>query len=247
MLFKDEGIIISQKKYGENSLIVKVFSRHHGIYCGFVGSVKSMKEKIIFQTGNLISFEFRCHIEENLGRFLAVDLVRSYCAKIMFERIKLDCVNSLFMIINSSFAEREKHEKLFEKLQIFLQQIGEESTGKNFLADYVKLELKILKTLGYGIDLSSCVVTNCKTNLAFVSQKSARAVCFEAGKPYQNKLLKLPNFLTDGLNEINDEDILNGLRLSRFFLEKFIFEKSEKLLNSRKKLEQNFFAKLSML
>ena len=59
MKFNDEGIIISQKKYSENSLIVKVFSRHHGIYRGFVKSAKSSKDKVIFQIGNLISFELK--------------------------------------------------------------------------------------------------------------------------------------------------------------------------------------------
>ena len=67
MKFSDQGIIISQKKYGENSLIVKVFSAEHGVYRGFVNSVKSSKDKAIFQIGNLISFEFRARIEDESG------------------------------------------------------------------------------------------------------------------------------------------------------------------------------------
>jgi len=239
MNFTDEGIIISVKKYSENSLIVKIFSRHHGIYRGFVKSAKSSKDKVIFQVGNLVSFEFRSRIEENLGGFFAVDLVKSYCSQIMFERVKLDCVSSLFSIIDDSFLDREEHEILFEKLQIFLQKITNEETEiKSFLADYIKLELKILKTLGYGIDLSSCVVTNSKVDLAFVSPKSARAVSFEAGKPYKNKLLKLPNFLLEDESEIVEEDLLNGFKLSGYFLEKFAFEGKKEKLQIRRKLEK---------
>ena len=240
MKFTDEGLIISQKKYGENSLIVKVFSREHGIYRGFVNSVKSSKDKAIYQIGNLISFEFRARTEENLGQFAAVDLAKSYCSKIMFDRFKLDCVNSLFSIIDSSFLERENHEILFEKLLIFLQKVVDEDEAKNFLTDYIKLELKILKTLGYGIDLSSCVVTDSTVNLAFVSPKSARAVCLEAGMPYQNKLLKLPSFLTDEKSAANENDLRDGLRLSGYFLEKFIFEDRKERLGIRKKMERSF-------
>ncbi len=240
MKFNDQGIIISQKKYGENSLIVKVFSREHGVYRGFINSAKSGKNKAIFQIGNLISFEFRARSEENLGQFTAVDLVKSYCSQIMFDRFKLDCVNSLFSIIDHCFLERESHQMLFEKLVTFLQKIIEEDEAKNFLTDYIKFELKILKTLGYGIDLSSCVVTNSTVDLAFVSPKSARAVCFEAGKPYQNKLLKLPNFLTDNAVEVSTKDLRDGLRLSGYFLEKFIFEDRKERLGVRKKLEQLF-------
>lgn len=240
MKFTDQGIIISQKKYGENSLIVKVFSREHGIYRGFVNSVKSSKDKAIFQIGNLISFEFRARSEENLGQLAAVDLVKSFCSKIMFERCKLDCVNSLFSIIDHCFLERENQEMLFEKLLNFLQKIVDEDQAKNFLTDYIKLELKILKTLGYGIDLTSCVVTDSTVDLAFVSPKSARAVSLSAGMPYQNKLLKLPQFLTDEESAADENDLRDGLRLSGYFLEKFMFEERKEKFGIRKKLEQNF-------
>jgi DNA repair protein RecO (recombination protein O) len=239
MKFTDQGIIISQKKYSENSLIVKVFSEHHGIYRGFVKSVKSTKAKVIFQIGNLISFEFRARIEENLGSFVAVDLARSYCSKIMFDQLKLSCVNSLFSIINSCFLEREEQQNLFLKLQNFLQKITDDEIKKTeFLADYIKLELKILKTLGYGIDLSSCAVTNSKTDLIFVSPKSARAVSAEIGKPYQHKLLKLPNFLIEE-SECNENHLLEGLTLSGFFLEKFLFEDKNPQFQHRENIKKS--------
>ncbi|NBV07224.1 MAG: DNA repair protein RecO [Proteobacteria bacterium] len=236
MKFNDCGIIISLKKYGENSLIVKVFSQHHGIYSGFVKSVRSSKDKVNYQIGNLISFEYRSRIEENLGQFFAVDLIRSYCAKMMFDKLRLSCVNSLFSIIDSVFLEREQQQLLFEKLRDFLQKLSNEDISKkDFLADYVKLELKILKTLGYAVDLSSCAVTQTTDDLVFVSPKSARAVSYEAGKPYQSKLLKLPSFLIN--DEEHDEDqLLEGLKLSGYFLEKFVFE--EKNYSEKK---QQFF------
>ena len=224
MKFSDAGIIISLKKYGENSLIVKVFSQHHGIYSAFVRSVKSSKDKTIYQIGNLITFEYRVRIEENLGQFFATDLERSYCSKMMFDKLRLDCVRSIFSIIDTVFLERENHEILFEKLQEFLQKLSNDNSHKtDFLADYIKLELEILKTLGYGIDLSSCAVTNSKINLAFVSPKSARAVTSEVGEPYKNKLLKLPNFLIEE-SQCDENHLLDGLRLSGYFLEKFVFE-----------------------
>ncbi len=224
MKFSDHGIIISLKKYGENSLIVKVFSQHHGVYRGFVKSVKSSKDKVNFQIGNLISFEYRARIEENLGQFFAVDLVRSFCAKMMFDKLRLSCATSVFSIIDSVFLERDNHQMLFDKLQDFLQKLSDENCQKKeFLAEYIRLELKILKTLGYGIDLSSCAVTESEDDLVFVSPKSGRAVSYQAGKPYENKLLKLPNFLIS-TSDHDDEQLIDGLKLSGFFLEKFVFE-----------------------
>lgn len=240
MRFSDQGIIISQKKYGENSLIVKVFSRQNGVYRGFVSSVKSSKSRVIFQIGNLISFEFRARSEENLGQFANVDLVKSYCSQIMFDSLRLNCATSIFSIVDHCFLERDEQENLFLELENFLQKLGKENAAKDFLPDYVKLELKILKTLGYGIDISSCAVTSSTNNLAFVSPKSARAVSLEVGQPYQNKLLKLPNFLTDSNQDIEEEDLRNGLRLSGYFLEKFVFEDRKQTLEVRNKLEKFF-------
>ncbi len=245
MKFNDQGIIIGQKKYGENSLIVKVFSREHGIYRGFVNSIKSSKSRVIFQIGNLISFEFRARTEENLGQFAAVDLVKSYCSNFMFDALKINCANSIFSIIDHGFLERDNHEKLFEKLQKFLQKLIDEDQPKIFLSEYIKLELKILKTLGYGIDLSSCAATNSTANLAYVSPKSARAVSLEAGKPYQNKLLRLPEFLVGDQIAIMTNDLRDGLRLSGFFLEKFVFEDKKEKLNARNRLEKYLLPSLS--
>lgn len=232
MKFSDQGIIISQKKFNENSLIVKVFSQNHGIYNGFVKSAKSQKNRTIFQIGNLVSFEHMSRNEESLGQFANVDLVKGYCSKIMFDRLRLDCANSLFSIIDSAFLERENHEDLFGKTCNFLENLSDdESQKEEVIGEYVKLELEILKNLGYEIDLSSCVVTNSKVNLAFVSPKSAHAVSFEIGQPYKNKLLKLPNFLI-GDSKYEENQLIDGLKLSGYFLEKFIFE--DKNLTQRK-------------
>ncbi|MBM3579795.1 MAG: DNA repair protein RecO [Alphaproteobacteria bacterium] len=284
MRFSDEGIIISTKKYGEDSLVVKIFSREHGIYRGFVRQGKSRKVSAIYQVGNFVSFEFRSRLEENLGGFFSVNLLNSFCAKILFDHIRLNCFASLFSMLDELFLERETHQVFFVELLDFLQKNSAEEFNPNpslesprsrylnqdsadlalrfrssaygryavgavldpsqqnpglardrgnsndglgfkkkfVVADYIKLELAMLRELGYGIDLSSCVVTSATTDLAFVSPKSAQAVCFTAGKPYQHKLLKLPKFLLEMEGELENEHLLNGLKLSGFFLQKFL-------------------------
>ena len=221
MKFSDIGIIISQKNYGENSLIVKVFSQNHGIYRGFVKSIKSSKAKTIYQVGNLISFDYISRLEDNLGQFVAVDLVKSYLTKIIFDKAKLDCASSLFSIIDGCFLERESFAELFLEVEkFFVELIKDETQSNNFLGDYIKLELKILENLGYGIDLSTCVVSGLTTNLVFVSPKSAKAVSLEASKGYEDKLLKLPKFLLEENVEICKNQLLQGLDLSGFFINK---------------------------
>ncbi len=238
MKFSDSGIIISMKNYSENSLILKVFSQNHGIYRGFVNSQKSKRTQAIFQVGNLISFEWRCRTDDGLGQFCYIDLVKSYIPKIIFDKLKLSCCSSLFSIIDNCFLEREEQNLLFEKFNNFLKNISANDSDNNaFLADYIRLELDILQSLGYGLDLSSCVVTESFENLAFVSPKSARAVSFEAGQPYQDKLLKLPSFLVAQNDNIENSHLYDGLKLSGYFLEKFIFAQKNIRPSSRGNIE----------
>jgi DNA repair protein RecO (recombination protein O) len=132
-------------------------------------------------------------------------------------------------MLDSLFLERENHEDFFAQLLLFMQKISAENSEKNkIIADYIKLELEMLKELGYGIDLSSCAVTNATTNLAYVSPKSGHAVSISAAASYENKLLKLPSFLTEEMSDFKKEHLLDGLHLSGFFLQKFLSSDQQK-------------------
>jgi DNA repair protein RecO (recombination protein O) len=231
MNLRDEGIIISTKKYGENSLIIKVFSRNCGVFRGFVKFAKSNKVSANYQIGNLISFEYRSRIEENLGSFAAVNLINSFCSRIIFDRFRLNCAKALFSMIDELFLERENHQIFFEQLLSFLKKIIlDNATRAEIVANYVRLELAMLSELGYGIDLSSCVVTESTENLAYVSPKSARAVSSFAGKIHENKLLKLPAFLVNDDEQVSDKCLVDGLKLSGFFIQKFLATEQKKFI-----------------
>jgi len=234
MKFSDQGIIIDLSNYGEGSVIAKLLTKNHGVCCGFVKYAKSKKVKAIYQIGNLISFEYRSRVDDNLGSFFTVDLARSYLANIIFDKAKLDCVRCLFFLISKAFLESEAQNSLFNQLEYFLNDANcEDANIYRIIANYVRLELSILNILGYGVDLSRCAATNSDINLTFVSPKSARAVSREAGLPYADKLLLLPDFLANNCNNLTREDLINGLKLSGYFLAKYIFEGNKKFTQIR--------------
>ncbi len=225
MKYSDSGIVISIKKYGEKSAILKVFSENYGVYRGFVKYVSSKKNNAILQMGNLITFDYVSRVEDGLGSFLNFDLEENNCSKFIFDKLRINCVKSIISIIDDYFLERESFEFLYKNFLEFLQNLGDERIqNQQIIADYIKLELMILESLGYGIDFSCCVVTNSRVNLAFVSPKSAHAVSLEAGEKYSHKLLKLPNFLLEEKSQnIENNQLIDGLKLSGFFLKKFLF------------------------
>jgi DNA repair protein RecO (recombination protein O) len=86
----------------------------------------------------------------------------------------------------------------------------------------VRWEMGLLDELGFGLDLSKCAATGQEADLIYVSPKSGRAVSREAGLPYHQRLFQLPAFLR-GAEHGGAADVMEGLRLTGYFLERHVF------------------------
>jgi DNA repair protein RecO (recombination protein O) len=122
--------------------------------------------------------------------------------------------------LSQTLPEREPHQRIYDAFQIVLEAID---SDEHWPALLVRWELGLLEELGYGLDLSKCAVTGTLENLFYVSPKTGRAACLQAGEHYHDKLLKLPGFLLGG-SVTSIEDILDGFKLTGYFLERHIFE-----------------------
>jgi len=87
---------------------------------------------------------------------------------------------------------------------------------------YVKWEISLLQSLGYGLDLSKCAASGETEDLIYISPRTGRAVSGKAGEPYKDKLFALPNFLLGG-GDWSNEDILQGLEITGHFLSRHVF------------------------
>ena len=70
---------------------------------------------------------------------------------------------------------------------------------------------------------ATALVTGATEGLAYVSPKTGRAVTAEAGKLHKDKLLPLPAFLTESQNRPGRDDLVAGLRLTGYFLDRHVF------------------------
>lgn len=223
MRVKDQGFVIAIRNYGENSILLKVFCREKGICRGFINGANSQKMRTIIQLGNLISFEIFYRNDDALGSFSRLDIVESFCGKILFDQLRLSCALSALAMIDEFFLEHVQFQDLFAKLHKFFNELTNPiHADEEIIADYIRFELLILKVLGYEIDLSSCVATGCSQNLSYVSPKSARAVSYEAGKIYAHKMLILPQFLVNDKAQIGILDLYDAMKLSEYFVQKFL-------------------------
>lgn len=70
MIIKDEGYVLSAKKYGEKALIVTLLTKSKGKIAGFVSEGAGKKKRGLFQPGNKLFFEASARLEENMRRLL---------------------------------------------------------------------------------------------------------------------------------------------------------------------------------
>ena len=224
MQWMDQGIIISSKKYGEHALIIQALTREHGLHSGLVRSAR--KSAVICQPGNQVSLIWKARLEEQLGNFTC-ELEQSMMAVWLEYPVKLAAINSACALVHKTLPEREPHVQLFDVFMRLLQSLEQESSHWKFA--YVKFEMELLVQLGYGLDLHECAASGQQHDLVYVSPKSGQAVSKDQGEPYQDKLLPLPNFLRPPSDTSHMPvagtmtEIIDGMRLTRYFLEKFIF------------------------
>lgn len=241
MNWSDAAIILSVRKYGENSAVVRVLTREHGLYAGVVRGVTSKNNRGIIQAGNVVSAAWNARLSEQLGTF-KIEMMEALVAHLMQDATKLAALTSACSLLELALPERHPYPRLFLAFHEFLHRlIATENLEENWWEDYIKLELEILSECGFGLDFSECAATGVTTDLIYVSPKSGRAVCREAGEPYKNKLLPLPSFLLLPHHKGEREQIFAGMTLTGYFLEhSLLVPHGKKLPIARQRLCEQF-------
>ena len=214
MEWRDKGILLATRPFGETSLIIDVFTPDHGKSSGVVRGGQSKKLKPILQIGAQIDLTWKARLEEHLGSF-QVELIRSRTANVMNDRLLLAGMLSSATLINRFFPLGQVYKEFYESSETLFDLL---QFSDIWTLGYFKWELEFLETLGFGLDLGKCAVTGSTEDLKFISPKSGRAVSQAAAGDWSSKLLPFPVAASGQVNSL--EDILDGLKVLQFFLEK---------------------------
>lgn len=215
--WQDEALVLSARPHGETAAVVTLLTREHGRHAGLVQGGQSRTRAAWLQPGQQVEANWRARLADQLGNF-ALEPNAPYPAGVLDDAVALSGLSAACAVAETALPEREAHPAVYEGLVALVDMLA----TPLWPYAYIRWELGLLREVGYGIDLSCCAVTGVTAGLTHVSPRTGRAVCAEAAEPYKDKLLELPGFL-NGQNEVSDDAIRAGLRLTGYFLEQSVF------------------------
>jgi len=208
MNWNDSGFLLSKNKYNEHSIITEIFTENHGKCSGIIFGASSKKIKNYLQIGNMLHINHTYKNEGRIGYFKA-EILKAFSPLYFDDQKKLMCLSSAMNLIKLLTVESQENSKIFKLICDFFLILE----NKSWVKEYIFWELKLLKLVGYDLELNNIVhkeTINNKTTYYVQSSKEKKIV---------------PNFLVDLNNdELDNNNLLNGLKLVGDYLEKNILQ-----------------------
>ena len=206
MNWNDPGFLLSKNKYNENSIIAEIFTEHHGKCSGIIFGATSKKIKNYLQTGNMLHINHTYKNDGKIGYF-KVEILKALSPLYFDNKKKLMCLSSAMNLIKLLTVESQENSKIFKLINDFFVILE----NKNWVKEYIFWELKLLKLVGYDLELNKIV------NKEIINNKTTYYVQSSTEKKI------VPNFLVDlDYDELDNNNLLNGLKLVGDYLEKNI-------------------------
>ena len=239
MHWRDEGIILGGRKFGESGLILDVLTRNKGRRSGLVYGGASRRKRGQFEPGNSIDLSWSGRLEEQLGRFDVAEATKLRAARLLDLPDALAAVASASALLRGALNEGdEAGSAVFEATAILLDALEDDALWP---ALYARWELGLLSALGFGLDLENCAISGANDGLTHVSPRTGRAVRGSEADEYVDRLFVLPAFLVEPSADAMPHDIVNGLELTGFFIERRLFHANNRdLPEARRRLLARF-------
>jgi DNA repair protein RecO (recombination protein O) len=229
------AIICSVLPHGEHGVIVRALSAEHGLLSGYVRGGRSRVNRPILMPANIVEGTWRARTDSQLAS-LTTELIRSR-APLHSEPLAAAAIDWVTALTAATLAEAYPYPTLYPALDGVLAAIEAAPAAWGWATSLVRYELLMLQQLGFGLDLDRCAVTGASDDLIWVSPKSACAVSRAGGVGYEDRLLTLPRFLSDGNPRAVWDDVHAGLALTGHFLDRSLLsERRSDILAARSRL-----------
>ena len=226
MQWTDEGFLLSKNNYGENSIIIEVFTLNHGKCSGLVYGGTSKKIKNYLQLGNKIHVNLKTKNDNKLGYF-KIEIIEAIGPFFFDDNRKLDCLFSSLNLLKTVLPEMLTYNSIYFLFSAFLNEL---KFKNHWIIYYIFWEMDLLREIGFDMNLTSNSFSNAN------SEKNMISVNID------NKQINIPRFMIEKkIENIDTKSIDYALKLIGKFIEKKILIPNN--LNypiSRKNLENCF-------
>ena len=210
MNWQDKGYLLSLNKYNENSSIAEFFTENNGKVVGVIFGSTSKKIKSYLLIGNKFHINSKLREDGRLG-YLKVEIDEIKTPVYLENKKKLFCIIYCMNLIKILTVENERNIEIYSLLEKLFKIIDSD----NWLAEFLYLELNILKSIGYDINFKDYVVDkNINGQTKFIVNSSQKII---------------PNFLIDkNISPENLKEIYSGFSIVGDFLDKTIIKPNNK-------------------
>lgn len=212
------ALIIGVLPHGEHGAVARFLTPAHGLLAGYIRGGRSRRLRPVLAIGNSVALHLHARVESQLAA-ATIELTTSRAA-LALGALGAASLEWLTGLTASLLSEAIPHPPLYAALDGLLDAMALGATPTRAMAGVARYELLLMTELGFGLDLSNCVVTGATTDLAYVSPKSSHAVSASAGAPYAARLLPLPPLLLGTDDTPSWQDIVAALTTTGHFLQR---------------------------
>ena len=207
MQWNDEGFLLSKNKYGENSVIIEVFTLNHGKCSGIVYGGTSKKIKNYLQLGNKIHVNLKTKSDTKLGYF-KIEIIEAISPFFFDDKKKLNCIFSSLNLLKILLPELLSYNSIYVLFSNFLNEL---KFNNQWIVHYIYWEMNLLKEIGFDMNLKSNLLSDIQTekNMIIVN--------------IDNEKINIPTFMAEKkIENIDTKSIFIALKFIGKFLEKKI-------------------------
>src|SRR5688572_12136673 len=151
-----------------------MMTREHGLLAAYVRGARGRRMRPVLMAGNVVEASLSARTESQLPQ-ATVELVHSR-GPLLAEPLPAAAIDWATALVATALPEGQPYPTIHDGFEGLLEAVEAAPSASAWGAALVRFELLLLAELGFGLDLSECVVTGDRDDLIAVSPRSGRAV-----------------------------------------------------------------------
>jgi DNA repair protein RecO (recombination protein O) len=202
MVWNDEGIVLSSRKYGEKRRFVNILTKEHGKTSGFYG----IMNRNAFSVMSKVEINF-IKTHSNFG-YWEKKIEQQNWIYLFNSKAHISMCQSICTLLDQALPFNLKYIKIYDFL-VYIINSAKFLSQLDIVKLYTYFEFLLLNEIGFGFDLHECGVCGKSENLHFLSPKTGRAASRECAANYKGTLFVIPSFWKIFQNLTSYEEVIS--------------------------------------